>query len=126
MMKKVFAWLAALLLLGSPALAENEIHSKESLNAQGRRIGISQGTAAESAILSELPEATIEYFTDYLLGCTAVAQGKLDAYIYDRIQMQLAIDQGLTGVRLLPEDMEKRAHDPGNGPCPGVYHRGAQ
>ena len=107
MMKKVFAWLAALLLLGSPALAENEIHSKESLNAQGRRIGISQGTAAESAILSELPEATIEYFTDYLLGCTAVAQGKLDAYIYDRIQMQLAIDQGLTGVRLLPEDMDE-------------------
>ena len=79
MMKKVFAWLVTLLLLGSPALAEDEIHSKESLNAQGRRIGISQGSAAESAVRSELPEAAIDYFTDNLLGYTAVAQGKLDA-----------------------------------------------
>ena len=107
MMKKVFAWLVTLLLLGSPALADNEIQSKESLNEKGRRIGVSQGSAAESAVLSELPEATIDYFTDNLLGYTAVAQGKLDAYVYDLVQMQLAIDHGLTGVRLLPETMDE-------------------
>ncbi len=45
MKKRLCAWLVTLLLPGSPALAENEIHSKESLNAQGRRIGISQGSA---------------------------------------------------------------------------------
>ena len=107
MMKRVFAWLTALLLLGSPALAAEEPFTKESLNAPGRRIGVSQGSAAEAAVPAELPEATVVYFTDNLLGFTAVAQGKVDAYVYDLVQMQLTIDHGMTGVHLLPEVMDQ-------------------
>ena len=104
--KRVLAWLFALLMLGGAALAEGGISSKAMLNRPGRRIGISQGSAAEEAVASEFPEATIVYFTDYLLGYTAVAQGKLDAFVADSVQMQLTIDNGLTGVHLLPEVMD--------------------
>ena len=110
-MKKIIAWLAALLLLAGmlPAmsLAEGEISAKADLNRAGRRIGVSQGSAAEDAVMREFPEATIVYYTDNLLGYTAVAQGKLDAYVYDLVQMQLTIDSGLKDVHLLPEVMDK-------------------
>ena len=104
--KRTLAWLFALLMLGCAALAEGDISSKAMLNAPGRRIGVSQGSAAEEAVASEFPEAAIVYFTDYLLGYTAVAQGKLDAFVADSVQMQLTIDNGLTGVHLLPEVMD--------------------
>lgn len=106
MEKRILAWLFALLLLGSAAMAEGDIDAKAMLNEPGRKIGISQGSAAEEAVASEFPEATIVYYTDNLLGYTAVAQGKLDAYVYDRVKMQLTIDNGLTGVHLLPEAMD--------------------
>ena len=106
-MKKCLITLAMVfLLIVGGALAEEGISSKDMLNEPGRRIGVSQGSAGEKAVMSEFPEATIEYYTDTLLGYTAVAQGKLDAFVYDRVQMQLTINNGLTGVRLLPEAME--------------------
>ena len=105
MRKRIFTLLFALLLLGGLALAEGDITSKAMLNAPGRRIGVSQGSAAEEAVASEFPEATIVHYTDYLLGYTAVAQGKVDAFVADSVQMQLTIDNGMTGVHLLPEVM---------------------
>ena len=105
MKDRLFVVIAALILLLGVARAEGGITSKEQLNEPGRTIGISQGSAAEDAVMAEFPEAEIAYFTDNLLGYTAVAQGKIDAYVYDRVQMQLTIDNGLTGVHLLPEDM---------------------
>ena len=107
MEKRLLALVAALILFSGAARAEDEIRSKEMLNEPGRRIGISQGSAAEEAVRSELPEAEIVYYTDNLQGYTAVAQGKTDAYVYDRVQMQLTIGNGLTGVRLLPETMDE-------------------
>ena len=109
MRERAFAWLLVLMLLllpGGTALAEGDISSKAELNKPKVRIGVNQGSAAEDAVMSELPEATIVYYTDNLLGYTAVAQGKLDAYVYDQVQMQLTIDSGLTGVHLLPEAMD--------------------
>ena len=111
-MKKMIIWLAALLLLlgisPTVSLAEGDISAKAELNQAGRTIGVNQGSAAEAAVISEFPEATIVYYTDNLLGYTALAQGKLDAYVYDLVQMQLTIDSGLTGVHLLPEVMDKK------------------
>ncbi len=107
MKKRLFVMISALILLLGIARAEGEIVSKEQLNEPGRKIGISQGSAAEEAVMAEMPKAEIAYFTDNLLGYTAVAQGKIDAFVYDRIQMQLTIDNGLTGVCLLPEVMDE-------------------
>ena len=107
MQNKLFVVIAALILMLGAARAEGGIESKEQLNEPGRVIGISQGSAAEEAIMSELPKASIAYYTDNLLGYTAVAQGKIDAYIYDLVQMQLTIDSGMVGVHLLPEVMDE-------------------
>ena len=94
-MKKCLITLAMVfLLIVGGALAEEGISSKDMLNEPGRRIGVSQGSAGEKAVMSEFPEATIEYYTDTLLGYTAVAQDKIDAYIYDKKQMEIAIQNG--------------------------------
>ena len=105
MKRRLLELVLGLLLLAGIARAEGGITSKATLNEPGRRIGVSQGSAAEEAVAAEFPEASIVYYTDNLLGYTAVAQGKLDAYVYDLVQMQLTIDNGLTGVHLLPEVM---------------------
>ena len=107
MKSRLFAMIAALFLLSGIVRAEAEITSKAQLNEPGRKIGISQGSAAEAAVRSEMPEADIAYFTDNLLGYTAVAQGKIDAFVFDLVQMQLTIDNGMTGVHLLPEVMDE-------------------
>ena len=104
-MKKLLVLLAVLLLCAASAHAE--ITALSQLNVLGMTVGVGQGSAAEDAVMKELPEATIVYFTDNLLGYTAVAQGKIDAYVYDLVQMQLTIDNGLKGVHLLSETMNE-------------------
>ena len=106
-MKKRFLMLLAALLLAcvGTACAGAEILSVADLNDSGRKVGISMGSAAEEAMRQEVPNAAIEYYTDNFMGYLAVAQGKLDAYVYDLAQMERAIHNGQSGVRLLPETM---------------------
>ena len=82
MKKQVFILLAALMLvfLGM-ACSGAEILSAAGLNDSSVKAGLSMGSAAEEAMREEAPKAAIEYYTDNFLGYTAVAQGKLDAYI---------------------------------------------
>ena len=49
----------------------------------------------------EFPEAEIVYTKDNMFAYTSVAQGKLDAYASNKLNMVLAIENGLEGVRLL-------------------------
>ncbi len=106
MKKRILVFLAALALAcAGIACAGAEILSAADLNAGGVKVGISMGSAAEEAMRQEAPNATIEYYTDNFLGYTAVAQGKLDAYVYDLAQMERAVQNGQSGVRLLPETM---------------------
>ncbi len=85
------------------------ITSKEDLNRKGISVGVGDGSAAIHIVEDELPEAEIVYLEGNT-GYESVAQGKLDAYIFDRRQMQLAIDSGRKGVHLLDEDMEGSVH----------------
>ena len=50
MKNRLFVMIAALILLLGIAHAKGEIVSKEQLNEPGRKIGVSQGSAAEEAI----------------------------------------------------------------------------
>ena len=100
-MKKLFALLAMLLLFAVPVQAD--IMTAAQLNAKGITVGVDQGSAAELTVRKLLPEATVAYFTDKFMGYIAVAQGKIDAFVYDRVQMQLAIENGQSGVHLLDE-----------------------
>ena len=103
-MKRWFViWMTMLLLLGASALAE--ITSVEQLNRNGVKVGTELGCAAELTIRQELPEATLEQYNDKNLGYVDVANGRLDAFIFERMQMQKAINAGVNGVRLLDENM---------------------
>ncbi len=66
----------------------------------GVRVGVSNGTIQEQLVRDRYPEAKI-YYMEKFSGYEALAQGKIDAYIYDRKQMELALENGLEGVRLL-------------------------
>jgi len=70
------------------------------LSAPGLRIGVAAGTDESVLVSSLYPEAEISYL-EMAEGLTALRLGKLDCYLYDRLQMALAIDSGLTGIRLL-------------------------
>ena len=103
-MKRWFViWMTMLLLLGASALAE--ITSVKQLNRSDVKVGTELGCAAELTIRQELPEATLEQYNDKNLGYVDVANGRLDAFIFERMQMQKAINAGVNGVRLLDENM---------------------
>ncbi|MBR1607827.1 MAG: transporter substrate-binding domain-containing protein, partial [Clostridia bacterium] len=102
-MKRTLVLLIALLLCMVSAQAE--ISAAAQLNAPGITVGVDQGSAAELIVREQLPQATMAYFTDKFMGYTAVAQGKIDAFAYDRAQMELAINEGQSGVRLLDETL---------------------
>ncbi len=106
MKRQAFVLLMALLLsLPFFACAEDEITSLAQLNDRNRRIGTGQGTAAAISIRSEFPLAEIVYYPDHQAGYLAVAQGKIDAYVFDQNQMRIAIEEGFSGVHLLNETL---------------------
>ena len=83
------------------------ILTREQLNQPGRKVGVPTGSANVMIAEHELPQAEIVYMEDSTTGYETVKQGKIDAFIYDRKQMQLAIAGGLSGVRLLDENMDE-------------------
>ena len=103
MIKRAIALLVVLLLIGSIACAEGEITSPAQLNAPGMTVGVAQGSAGERIVQEALPEAERMYFNDNPSAYLAVAQGKVDAYVYDISQMRVALESGVEGVHLLEE-----------------------
>lgn len=94
-----------LMALAGAAAAEGEITSKAQLNRPGTRVGVGTGSAAVMMVEQELPNAELVYL-EGAEGYEAVALGRIDAYVYDRRQMELAIASGRRGVHLLDENME--------------------
>ncbi|MBQ3280999.1 MAG: ABC transporter substrate-binding protein/permease [Eubacterium sp.] len=94
------AFLAALLLCGCSR--NEEITSPSQLNDPLYTVGAGAGSADELRVKDVLPKAKISYMV-IPDAYRAVQQGKIDAYAFDYQQMQVAIDNGVTGVRLLDE-----------------------
>ena len=90
----------------SRADADETITSREQLNRPGMKIGVGTGSASAEIAEKEFSNAKIVYFTENVSAYEAVAQGKADAYVFERSQMQMAIDNGLRGVHLLDENLE--------------------
>lgn len=109
MKKRTFMALLILLLclLFLPVMGEAEISSLEQLNAPGMKVGVSQGSAAENTVRAELPKAEIVYFTDNHGGFLAVGQGKIDGFVYELNQLQVAVKEGLSGARILDETLQE-------------------
>ncbi len=106
-MKKfgLFILVFLLFFIGKICSAE-EITSKAMLNRPGITIGISQGSLIEDPLRAEFPNASLAYYTDNFMGYESVAAGKIDAFIYDRRQMEISIKNGLAGVHLLNENLD--------------------
>ena len=105
--KKIFilclAVLLAVPLLPVRAMAAGN-DDEIDLSQEGIRIGVGNGTVQELLVMEQFPEAELFYY-DKLNGYSAVAQGKIDAYIYDKKQMELAVANGLQGVRILDQSL---------------------
>lgn len=100
--------LSALLpVLPCGASAETVITSKDQLNQPVMQVGVSTGSAYALIVEKELPNAQIVYYEENTTAYEAVAQGKIDAYVFDRVQMQLAINSGRRGVHMLDESMDE-------------------
>ena len=70
------------------------------LSQKGVRIGVESGTVQERIVSELYTNADISYY-EHLNGYTAVQQGKIDAFVYAKKQMELAVANGLTGVKVL-------------------------
>ena len=79
------------------------ITSIEQLNRPECKIGMADNTDDYKLVEEKMPNAQIEFYKDSITGYTAVAQGKLDAFVYGRITMTTSILNGQKGVRLLDE-----------------------
>ena len=88
--------------------ASGTVTDASQLNSPTVTVGVDQGSAVETVVNRELPLAQKADYTEKYLGYQAVAQGKIDAFAYDRLQMELAIRGGMQGVHLLPGSLTER------------------
>ena len=77
------------------------ITSIAQLNDPACTVGTSDTSSVFEAVIRDLPKAKRMYISN-IQGFELVKLGKIDAYAYDRVQMEIAIAGGLKGVRLLP------------------------
>ena len=95
----VFVLLAA----GCGKRSETAITKAEQLNNDGIVIGVPMTTPEELVAKQLYPKARVDFYRDTFLGYQDVKNGKIDAYIYNKSQMELAIRNGFTGVKVLDE-----------------------
>ena len=86
----------------------NEITTIGQLNSPECKIGVSTDTAEDRLVARELPNAQIEYVKDSVSAYEAVRQGKLDAFVYDKLEMEAAL-------WARPGRRETPGRDPGRG-----------
>ncbi len=103
--KLIFLCLILILLCGCSSNGQQTITSIDELNDKDCVVGAAEGGASMFAVEEFLPEANMQLFSDNVTAYTAVQQGKLDAFAYDRIMMEFAIAGGLDGVKLLDESL---------------------
>ena len=87
------------------------------LNDRKYVIGYGEGSFAAHILRQELPNAKRKSYNDEITGYESVRQGKIDGYLFERTQMQLAINSGLDGVKLLSDNF-KNASEIGVGISP--------
>ena len=96
--------LALCLLAGCGGTARAAITSLDQIGEPGTRIGVPGDIKEYDTLQQDYPEAEVLVYDNYPNAYEAVANGRLDAYIYSRFQMALAMESGTSGVRLLEEN----------------------
>ena len=92
--KYVLLFILMLALSGCGKQTTGIIISTEQLDAPNKKIGVETGTTAMFEVEENLPNADMQQFSDKYLGYLAVEEGKIDAFAFERLQMELAIKNG--------------------------------
>ena len=99
--------LAALLVglfAGCAGKKDEAITSFEQLGKPGTKIGVMFDLIEFDTLKKDYPDAEIIAYNDNPLGYKDVANGRIDAYVYARREMELAMENGTAGVRLLDDN----------------------
>ncbi len=75
------------------------------LNSADRTVGVGNGTAGMYAVEKYLPNAKELMLDSITTAVEALRTGQADAYVFERQQLQLALDNGASGVMLLDENL---------------------
>ena len=111
MNKRLVCMVLSVLLAAMPVLlpagsAEQEklpVTSLDRLAQPGISIAVGLNTPAEVSLRQDYPEAQLIPYSDIFLAYLDVANGRVDACVNARREMEFAIDHGFAGVRLLEE-----------------------
>ena len=90
-------------LAASCSTKREAITSVDQLNEKGRVIGVAAETSEGKMVEKEFPNAKIEYYKGEMQAYLSVSQGKADAFIFMKASLITAVNNGLTGVRVLDE-----------------------
>ncbi|MBQ5488455.1 MAG: transporter substrate-binding domain-containing protein [Clostridia bacterium] len=101
------AALLLLMLLGCAKPGSGPITSLEQLGEAGRKIGVPGGMLEFDTLTNDYPNAEVLVYNDYPSAYKDVAEGRLDAFVYARREMEFALANGTKGVRLLDENYSK-------------------
>lgn len=82
----------------------NEITSFAQLSRKGTKIGVAFNMYEYETLKKDYPDATIIAYHDHPLGYEDVANGRIDAYVYARQEMELAVESGTKGVKVLEDN----------------------
>jgi len=104
-MKRMIVFLFSLFVLMTTLVGCDEergpITSIEQLNDPQYTIGYEEGQSAGTLLLQTHPKAKLKSFVNKIVGYESVRQGKIDGFAFERLQMQMAIDNGLEDVQIL-------------------------
>ncbi|MBO6230746.1 MAG: ABC transporter permease subunit [Ruminiclostridium sp.] len=77
----------------------------DQLNSPDRSVGVWTGASGMIAVEKYLPEAKELMFDSIATALEAVRTGQTDAFVFERRQLQIAVDNGIAGVMLLDENL---------------------
>ena len=93
-----------LLLAGCGKHKKEPITSLKQLEQTGIKIAVALDSPQEVSLAQDYPRAELIPYSDIFLSYKDVASGKIDACVHARKEMELAIQNGTGGVRLLEEN----------------------
>ena len=108
------------LLTGCGRQEEKPYTCLDDLRKPGLKIGVVDDTGDAELVAELLPEAELVYYSNQIGAYTAVQQGKLDAFVFGKLSMQMAIREGLQGVRLLDETIGSYVSAAALSPVSGI------
>lgn len=93
-----------LLLTGFAKQEKQPITSLDQLAQSGVTIAVGIDSPEEASLARDFPDAKLVIYNDIFPAYTEVANGRIDACVYARREMEFALQNGVQGVRLLDEN----------------------